>query len=119
MRLRLLPLALFAALALVAVGGAGTAAAKSCNVKPSDYPGDGYFTSLSVQNASCKKGKRVARRHYKKRVNRGGKDGEFNGRVKGFNCDESSRNKTSTELNARVTCKDGGKRIVFTYQQNL
>ena len=119
MRLRLLPLALIASLALVAIAGAGTAAAKSCGVKPSTYPGDGYFTSLSVKSTSCKKGKKVARAHYKKRVNRGGKDGEFNGRVKRFNCDESSRNKTSTELNARVTCKRGRKRIEFTYQQNL
>ena len=119
MPLRLLPLALFAALALIATMGVGTAAAGSCGVKSSDYPGEGYFTSLSTKGVSCTKGKSVARAHYKKRVNRGGRDGKFNGRVKGFRCKESSRSKTSTELNARVTCKRGRKRVVFTYQQNL
>ena len=119
MRLRQLPIALIAALALLAVAGAGTASAASCSVRTSDYPGDGYFTSLRVAKVGCTKGKSVAREHYKKRVNRGGKDGKYNGRVQGFRCRESSRSKTSTELNARVTCKRGRKRVVFTYQQNL
>ena len=119
MRLRLLPLALIAALAVVAFAGAGTAAAATCNVKTSDYPGDGYFTSLRVSGVSCSTGKSVAREHYRKRVRRGGKDGKYNGSVKGWSCRESSRSKTSTELNARVTCRRGGKRVVFTYQQNL
>ena len=119
MRLRLIPLALIAALAVVASLGAGTAAAKSCSVRTSDYPGDGYFTSLNVKRVSCTKGKSVAREHYKKRVNRGGKDGKYNGRVQGFRCRESSRSKTSTELNARVTCKRGRRVVRFTYQQNL
>lgn len=118
MRLRLLPLALIAALAVVALAGAGTAAAASCNVRNA-YPGDGYFTSMRVSGVSCSTGKSVAREHYRKRVGRGGKDGRYNGKVKGYSCRESSRNKISTELNARVTCKRGGKRIVFTYQQNL
>ena len=119
MRLRLLPLALIAALAVVAAFGAGTASAKSCNVRTSDYPGDGYFTSLSVRGVSCSTGKSVAREHYRKRVRRGGKDGKYNGSVKGWSCRESSRSKTSTELNARVTCRRSGNRITFTYQQNL
>ncbi|HEX8208051.1 MAG TPA: hypothetical protein VF587_18445 [Solirubrobacteraceae bacterium] len=119
MRLRQLPLALIAALALLAVAGAGSASAATCNVKTSDYPGDGYFTSLRVTKVSCSTGKSVAREHYRKRVRRGGKDGKFNGSVKGYSCRESSRSKTSTELNARVTCKRGSKRVVFTYQQNL
>jgi hypothetical protein len=119
MRLRTLPLALLAALALLAVAGMGTASAKGCGVKPSDYPGEGYFTSLSVKGVSCSTGKSVAREHAPKRVNPGGRDGRDNGSVKGYSCRESSRNRTSTEINARVTCKRGSKRIVFTYQQNL
>ena len=119
MRLRTLPLALLAALAVVALAGAGTATAKGCDVKTSDYPGDGYFTSLSVSGVSCSTGKSVAREHYRKRVRRGGRDGKYNGSVKGFNCRESSRNRSSTELNARVSCKRGSKRVSFTYQQNL
>jgi hypothetical protein len=119
MRLRLLPLALIAALAVVASLGAGSAVAKSCSVRTSDYPGDGYFTSLRVSGVGCSTGKSVAREHYRKRLRKGGKDGKFNGSVKGYSCRESSRSKTSTELNARVTCKRSGKKIVFTYQQNL
>lgn len=121
MRARLLPLALIAALAVVALAGAGTASAATCNVRPSDYPGDGYFTSLRVTGVSCSTGKSVAREHYRKRVRRGGRDGKYNGPVKGFSCRESNRRKTTRprELNARVTCRRGGKRIVFTYQQNL
>ena len=119
MRLRLLPLALLAALAIVALAGIGTASAKSCDVDTNDYPGEGYFTSLSAKGVSCTKAKSVARAHYSKRVDNGGKDGEFNGKVKKFRCRESDRNKTSTELNARVTCKKGDKRVKFTYQQNL
>ena len=119
MRLRLLPLALIAALAVAALAGPGTASAATCSVRTSDYPGDGYFTSLRVSGVSCRTGKSIAREHYRKRVRNGGKDGRYNGSVKGYSCRESSRSKTSTELNARVTCKRGGKRVVFTYQQNL
>ncbi len=117
MRLLTLPLALVAALALVAVAGVGTASAKSCS--SAKYPGDGYFTSLRVTGVSCSTGKKVAREHYRKRVRNGGRDGRYNGSVLGWSCRESSRSKTSTELNARVTCRRGSKRIVFTYQQNL
>jgi hypothetical protein len=109
---------MLAAFALV-FASVGTASAKSCSVKPSDYPGDGYFTSLSVSGTSCSNGKSVAREHYRKRVNRGGRDGKFNGSVKGWSCRESSRNKSRNELNARVTCRRSGNRITFTYQQNL
>ena len=115
MRLRLFLLTLIATLA----ASTGTAAAATCNVSTRDYPGDGYFTSLRTSGVGCSTGKSVAREHYRKRVRRGGKDGRYNGSVKGFSCRESSRSKTSTELNARVTCRRSGNRITFTYQQNL
>ena len=115
MRLRLFLLTLIATLA----ASTGTAAAATCSVRTSDYPGDGYFTSLRTSGVGCSTGKSVAREHYRKRVRRGGKDGKYNGSVKGWSCRESSRSKTSTELNARVTCRRSGNRITFTYQQNL
>ena len=115
MRLRLFLLTLIAVLA----ASTGTAAAASCSVRTSDYPGDGYFTSLRTSGVGCSTGKSVAREHYRQRVRRGGKDGKYNGSVKGWSCRESSRSKTSTELNARVTCRKSGDKIVFTYQQNL
>ena len=120
MRLSLPPLALIAALAVAALAGsAGSASAATCSVRTSDYPGDGYFTSLRTSGVGCSTGKSVAREHYRKRVRNGGKDGRYNGSVKGWSCRESSRSKTSTELNARVTCRRSGNRITFTYQQNL
>ncbi len=116
MRLRLLFLAALAALAVVAVAGTGTAAAKSC--KPAKYPGDGYFTSLSVKGTSCASGRTVQKHHYSCRVRNGGKDGRCNKRVDGYSCSER-RNRISTEINARVSCKKGSRRVSFTYQQNL
>jgi hypothetical protein len=116
MRLRLLPLALFAALAVVALAGAGTASAKSCDA--GKYPGDGYFTSLSVKGTSCAGGRTVEKHHYSCRVRNGGKDGRCNKRVDGYSCSER-RNRISTEINAQVKCKKGSRRITFTYQQNL
>jgi hypothetical protein len=116
MRLRLFPLALLAALAVVALAGAGTASAKSCS--PAKYPGEGYFTSLSVRGTSCASGRTVQKRHYSCRVRNGGKDGRCNRRVDGYSCSER-RNKISTEINGRVSCRKGSRRVSFTYQQNL
>ncbi len=116
MRLLTLPLALVAALAIVALAGVGTASAKSCS--SAKYPGDGYFTSLSVRGTSCAKGREVQRAHYRCRVRNGGRDGRCNRRVEGYSCSER-RNKIPTEINARVSCRKGSARITFTYQQNL
>ncbi len=118
MRLRTLPLALLAALAVVALAGAGTASAKGCDVKTSDYPGDGYFTSLSVRGTSCSAGQTVQRNHYRCRVRNGGKDGRCRSRVDGYSCSER-RSRISTEINGRVSCRKGSRRVSFTYQQNL
>jgi hypothetical protein len=115
MRRRLLPLALLAAFAVVPLAGSGTAAAKSC----SDFQvNNGYVTNLSVKGVSCSTGKKVAREHYNKRRKRGGWDGKYNGSVRGYSCRETNRNKSSVELNGRVVCKRGGKRITFFYQSN-
>ncbi len=116
MRLRTLPLALLAALAVVALAGVGTASAKGCS--PAKYPGDGYFTSLSVNGTSCSAGRTVQRNHYRCRVRNGGKDGRCRSRVDGYSCSER-RNRISTEINGRVSCRKGSRRISFTYQQNL
>lgn len=116
MRLITLPLALVVALAVVALAGVGTASAKSCSA--AKYPGDGYFTSLSVSGTSCAKGREVQRAHYRCRVRNGGKDGRCNRRVEGYRCRET-RNRIATELNARVRCTRGSAVIRFTYQQNL
>ncbi len=117
MRLLTLPLALVAALAIVALAGVGTASAKSCSA--AKYPGDGYFTSLSVQGTSCAKGREVQRAHYRCRVRNGGKDGRCKRRVEGYSCSERRGARTPAEYNARVSCRRSSARITFTYQQNL
>lgn len=111
-------LSVLAALALalgLALAGAPAASAKSCS--PPKYPGNGYFTSLTVKNTTCAKGRKVALAHYRCRTENG-KAGRCKRRVLRFSCSET-RTKIPTELNGRVTCKRGGKRVVYTYQQNL
>jgi len=90
-------------------------AARTCGSLGS-YPGQGYFTSLQVFHVSCATGKRVMRAHYRCRVRHGRK-----GRcpsVLGYRCTETRRS-IPTEYQARVTCKRGSRKVVYTYQQNL
>lgn len=98
-----------------AIGATGHAA-KACT--PPKYPGLGYFTSMTVTKTGCSTGKKVALGHYKCRVKNGGKKGYCRAKVSGFRCTESKRNAIPTEYNARVTCKKGSAKVVFTYQQD-
>jgi hypothetical protein len=117
MRKVTLPLVLLAALALVALAGVGTASAKSC--RSASYPGEGYFNDLNVRGTSCAAGRTVQRAHYRCRVRNGGRDGRCNRRVEGYRCRERRGAQTSVEYNARVSCRKGGRRISWQYQQNL
>ena len=101
------------ALLFIAVPSAG--AARDC--QPPDYPGSGYFTSLSVKGTSCATGKRLALKYYRCRIDSGGRKGRCNRRVMRYSCTET-RQSIATEFNARVRCKRGSKRITHTYQQN-
>jgi hypothetical protein len=114
-------LALAAAPAAVLAIGATAAgahpsarAARTCS--PPKYPGQGYFTSLSVAHVSCATGKKVALAHYHCRIKHGRK-GRCSS-VLGYRCTEVRRS-ISTEFTSRTTCKRGTRRVVFTYQQNL
>ena len=120
MRLRTLPLALLAALAVVALAGAGTASAKSCS--PAKYKsGEGYFTSLSVSGTSCAAGRTVQKHHYSCRVRNGGDDGRCNQRVDGYRCRERrpASGNNGVEYNASVSCSKGSRRVKFTYEQRI
>jgi hypothetical protein len=90
-------------------------AAKSC--KPPAYPGTGYFTSLSVTNTACGTGKKIALAYYKCRSRHGAK-GRCTSKVLGYSCSEK-RNSIPTEIDARVTCKKGDRKVVHTYQQDV
>ena len=102
------------ALALLVVLPASSAQAATCT--PPKYPGSGYFTSLKVTRTSCATGRKLELAYYHCRLRHGVK-GRCTSRVMGYRCKEV-RNSIPTEIDARVTCTDGSRKIVHTYQQN-
>ena len=89
-------------------------AATTC--KTGKYPGSGYFTSLKVTHTSCTTGRKLELAYYHCRLHHGVK-GRCTSRVMGYKCKEV-RNSIPTEIDARVTCTNGSRKIVHTYQQN-
>jgi hypothetical protein len=83
---------------------------------PPKYPGLGYFTSLTVKHTSCSTGRKFVVAYYHCRVAKG-PAGRCVKRVMGYACQER-RTAIATEIDARVTCTNGSKRIVHSYQQN-
>jgi hypothetical protein len=112
-RTRLLAAAAACAALALPAAGASPAAAATCT--PGSYPGQGYFTSLKGYGISCSGAKSVMRGHYRCRTRHGikGRCSSFNG----WRCSETRR-AISTEYNARVTCRKGSRKVVYTYQQN-
>jgi hypothetical protein len=88
--------------------------AKACSSP--EYPGAGYFTSLSVRRVSCATGRKVELAHYRCRTKHGAL-GRCAKKVRGYRCTEK-RESIPTETNSRVKCIDGRKRVTYTYQQN-
>jgi hypothetical protein len=113
--LAILALAAAAPLASTASASPRARSARSCPTPR--YPGDGYFTSLSVSNTSCRNGSKVAVAYYRCRL-RHGKAGRCRSRVLGYRCSEV-RHSIPTEIVGRVTCTLGRARVVHTYQQNV
>jgi len=109
-----LGVSLLAAIVALSFAG-GASAATTC--KPPKYPGSGYFTSLSVTKTSCSTGVKVAKAYYKCRVAHGVK-GHCGKKVLGYTCHETRRS-IATEIDAKVTCKRGSKRVVHSYQQDV
>jgi hypothetical protein len=95
--------------------GATASAARVCPTPR--YPGTGYFTSLTVERVSCSAGRSVALAYYRCRT-RTGPAGRCRSRVRGYRCRER-RNAIPTEIDARVTCRRGARRVTHTYQQDL
>jgi hypothetical protein len=100
--------------AAIAAAAPATASASSCT--PPAYPGSGYFTTLKVAHVSCGTGRTVTLAHYRCRTESGRK-GRCRRRVHGYRCSEH-RDTIPTEINSRVTCKKGARRVIYTYQQN-
>src|SRR3954449_10237995 len=99
---------------VVLMSGSAAASAASCSAPK--YPGSGYFTSLKVTKVSCSTGKKVTLAHYKCRVKHG-KTGRCSSKVLGYSCSEKRRS-IETEIDATVTCKNGSKKVVYSYQQD-
>ena len=106
--------ALLLATATAGAGGVTAHTARSCSVP--DYPGSGYFTSLTVKGTSCATGRKLARAYYRCRT-RSGRRGRCHRRVLRYSCRER-RQTIPTEIDGKVTCRRGARRIVHTYQQN-
>jgi hypothetical protein len=109
-----LPLSL-AALLAAAVCAFPAAAGAATTCKPGKYPGSGYFTSLKVTKTTCATGRKLEVAFYHCRLKHGLR-GRCSG-VLGYKCTEK-RVSIPTEIDARVTCTRGSKKILHTYQQN-
>jgi hypothetical protein len=104
------------ALALAPAGPASATAAKTTTCKAPKYPGNGYFTSLTVNGTSCKQGSKLAIAYYKCRTKKS-VSGKCSGGVLGYKCTDT-RKSIPTEIDGRVTCKKSHATIVHTYQQD-
>lgn len=111
-RLALAGAALAASAALVPVTASASSAVNAagrCHLSSNDqrHSGPSYLTSLSVRNTRCRTGKAVARSFHRHR-----------GHVSGWSCHRRILAKSRYQYDARVTCRRGGKRVVWTYTQN-
>jgi len=105
-------------LVLAALAGGSSAVAgtaRTCSTPK--YPGVGYFTSLRVTGVGCATGRKLVVAYYHCRLRHGGTAGRCPGGVMHYRCTEK-RNTIPTEIDARVTCRRGSRRIVHTYQQD-
>lgn len=103
--------------AIAVAAGAGASAAQASTCTPPKYRGSGYFTSLTATHVSCRTATKLVRAYYSCRIKKG-KTGRCTTKILGYSCKETRRS-IPTELNSRVTCKRGARRVVHTYQQNL
>lgn len=118
-------LAALGLLTVIALVGAqpSSAATRGCKApkSPAGLNG-GYFTELRATNVSCRSARKLVMAYYKCRRKRGGIRGTCNNRtVNGLRCRESrpSSLQSDTQINARVTCTKGRKKVRHSYQQNL
>lgn len=88
----------------------------------------GYITSIKVvgryskKSSACRSGRSLVLKYYKCRARKKSIKASCSGRtINGLKCRESRPrdSQTDTEINARVTCTKGSKKIYHNYQQNL
>jgi hypothetical protein len=110
------PFVIAAGIVLALLFAAGSVAATQRVCKLPTYPGEGYFTSLTVRQTTCATGKRLVLAYYRCRTENG-PTGRCKRSVLGYRCSER-RNTIPTQISARVTCTAGRKVITHSYQQN-
>lgn len=107
-----------AALAATALAPSASAATRNCDVqRDAGSYGVTYVTSLKVTGTSCASGKKLIRAFNRCRKASGGIKGRCNRTVLGYRCRES-RTAIKTQFSSKVTCRNGTRRVVFTYTQN-
>lgn len=109
------------ALALTSLSSAADASrSRGCDISgQEDELGASYVTSLKVKNTGCGEGKKVVKAFNECRRKNGGANGKCKSRVKGYKCNEGKRSGVpGVQYNATVKCKDGGKKVIFSYTQN-
>ncbi len=116
--------AVLGSLAVIGLVGAPAGAAKTRGCKPPASPAGlkgGYFTELRATNVSCKRARRLVRSYYKCRMRKGIRASCSGRTINGLKCRESrpANLQLDTQINARVTCRKGSRRVRHSYQQNL
>lgn len=107
-------LAVFVAALAFIVALPASASAATCT--PPKYPDSGYFTSLKATKVSCSEAKKVALAFHECRTKKG-VTGRCVAKVRKYSCRET-RTSISTEINGRVKCTRGSRKVDLTYQQN-
>jgi hypothetical protein len=111
---------LVAAIALL-VAAPGGSAATTCKLsaRKSQQLGATYVTNLKVRGVSCAGGQRVVKAFNGCRRAKGVK-GRCARKVLGYGCGDRrpASEQIPTQLNGHVSCKRGGRRVTFDYQQN-
>ncbi len=121
----LIMLIALSSLAVVALVGAQSSPAKTRGCKAPTSPAGlkgGYFTELRATKVSCVSARKLVKAYYNCRRKRGGIRGSCHNRtVNGLKCRESrpAKLQLDTQINARVTCTKGSKKVRHSYQQNL
>ncbi len=116
----------FAALVAVGVGPSANASttpkATTCHLSADEAEslGTSYVLPLKVKNTSCGKGEKVVIAFNDCRKARGGADGHCKSKVLGYKCSEGPRETApGLQFSADVKCKNGNKKVIFSYTQNL
>ena len=122
---RVLGLVSIAALTLLAVtpgtapaqGGARAAAdvPNFCKLGNAAWPGRTSVLTLSVRHTGCATGKRLVRAYHECRIGQGDGDGSCVRRVDGYRCSERRSNEVPGAFKARVSCRDGARRVMHRY----